>query len=339
MVAGLAAGLDPNRYRIHAWFLREGGPLVRELEASQVQVRVVPWRGGRWDLAGAYRFWRSLHLEKFALVHQHVRDRITRLLVRARGGAKIIVHLHCSTLETEGVRSPLSSLAADRVIAVSRSMALDVAGSPARVVYPGVPIEETPGVPVPADGSAGEHTVVGTACRLVPIKGVDNLIRAIAALRDGFPTLRLEIAGAGPDQDRLEALVRASGLADRVAFLGWQERLAPIMSRWAVFALPSMDEGLPIVVLEAMAASLPVVTTHCGGLPEVVEEGRTGWLVPPNDSAALAERLRALLLDSDQRRAMGSAGRTRVQERFSLTRMVAEIAQIYDETIEGEKSR
>jgi glycosyltransferase involved in cell wall biosynthesis len=106
------------------------------------------------------------------------------------------------------------------------------------------------------------------------------------------------------------------------------------MRRWAVFALSSLDEGLGNVLLEAMAASLPVVASRCGGIPEVVEEGRTGWLVPPNDPSALAERLRALLLDSSQRRAMGLAGRARVREHFSVDRMVREIAQIYDEMIE-----
>lgn len=334
LVAALAASLDPDRYRTHAWFLLEDGPLVGELQASGVQARVVLWRGGRWDLAAAYRFWRSLHSEDFALVHQHIRGRRFRVLIRARGGAKIIVHHHCSTVETEGVRIPLSSFAADRVIAVSRSMARDVAGTAASIVYPGIPIDEANGAQPAPNVSAGEDVVVGTACRLVPTKGVDTLIRSIAALRGQIPSVRLEIAGAGPDQDRLESLVRAAGLADRVKFLGWQDNLAAIMAHWAVFALPSMDEGLPIVMLEAMGSSLPVVASVCGGLPEVVEDGRTGWLVPPNDPEALAERLHSLLLNREQRRAMGAAGRARVEKHFSQARMVDEIARIYDEIME-----
>ncbi len=333
LVAALAARLDPDRYKIHAWFLLEGGPLVGELEASGVQVRVVPWRGGRWDLAAAYRFWRALHSEKFALVHQHIRGRRFRILIRARGGAKIVVHHHCSTVETEGVRIPLPSFAADRVIAVSRSMARDVAGMAANVVYPGIPIDKFNGAQPAPRAFAGEDLIVGTACRLVPTKGLDTLIRSFGVLRKQVSTARLEIAGTGPDQDRLEAQVRASGLAERVRFLGWQENLAAIMPRWSVFALPSMDEGLPIVVLEAMASSLPVVASTCGGLPEVVEDGSTGWLVPPNDPEALAERLRRLLLNPEQRRAMGAAGRARVEQHFSLARMAAEIAHIYSEVL------
>ncbi len=338
MVAALAARLDPDRYKTHAWFLLEGGPLMRELEASGVQVRVVPWRGGRWDLAGAYRFWRALHSERFALVHQHMRGRRFRLLIRARGGAKIIVHHHCSTVETEGVRIPLSSIAADRVIAVSRSMAQDVVGTVATVVYPGIPIDDANGVQSTPRVPAGEDAIVGTACRLVPTKGIDTLIRSIPVLRDQIPTVRLEIAGAGPDQARLESLVRDFGLSDRVKFLGWQDNLAAIMAHWAVFALPSMDEGLPIVVLEAMGSSLPVVASARGGLPEVVEDGRTGWLVPPNDPEAVADRLRRLLLNREQRQAMGAAGRVRVLQHFSSARMVDEIARIYSEVLREDKS-
>ncbi len=330
MVSGLARGLDPNRYRIHAWFLVDDGPLARELQASGAQVRIVPWRNGRREPLGAYRFWRALHSEKFALIHQHYGGRGPRLLARAGSAVRVLLHLHASTVESAGVRSPLSSFGADKVIAVSRSVAREVVGASAQVVYLGVPTAEANGGQPPTDGSAGKQ-IVGTACRLVPVKGIENLIRAIATLRSEIPAVSLEIAGVGPDRGRLEGLVRAYGLADRVTFLGWQDHLANVMARWAVFALPSIDEGLPIVVLEAMAASLPVVATACGGLPEVVEDGRTGWLVPPNDPAALAERLRAFLLDPDRRREMGAAGRARARERFSLGRMLAEITKIYDE--------
>jgi glycosyltransferase involved in cell wall biosynthesis len=330
MVAGLAGRLDPDRYQMHAWFLLDDGPLSAELAARGVRVRFVPWRGGKWDPAGAFRFWRALHSEKFALVHMHFGGRSMSLVTRARGGAKTILHLHASSVESMGARKPLSSLGADCVIAVSRSVAADVVGRSARVVYPGIPIEEIEHTQAAGRPSFDGRMVVGMAGRLAPIKAVHHLISALDVLRSEFPTLHLEIAGEGPDQRRLEALVHAQGLTDRVTFLGWQEPLAPVMAGWNVFSLPSMDEGLPIAALEAMAACLPVVATRCGGLPEIVEEGKTGWLVPPNDPFALADRFRILLLDPHLRRTMGVAGRARVQERFSLGRMTAEIAKIYD---------
>lgn len=333
MVEGLAEHLDPNRYQIHAWFLFEDGPRRAELEAKGVRARFVAWRGGKWDPAGAWHFWRALHSENFALVHMHFGGRSMALLVRAHGGSKVILQHHASTVESNGTRKPLSSRGADRVIAVSRSVAADVVGKRAYVVYPGIPIEEAYVARAQQDPFPGTPMTVGTASRLVPVKALHNLISAIALLRDELPALCLEIAGEGPEQGRLEALVRAYRLKERVIFLGWQEPLAPVMARWNVFALPSVDEGCPVAVLEAMAASLPVVASRCGGLPEIVEDGKTGWLVPPNDPRALADRIRVLLLKPDLRRAMGLAGRACVRERFSLGRMAAEITKIYDDLL------
>ncbi len=160
-----------------------------------------------------------------------------------------------------------------------------------------------------------------------------DLIRAVASLHLEFPGLRLEIAGTGPQREDLEREVSRLSLAGRVRFLGWQRDLRPIFRSWDIFAMPSLDEGLPIAALEAMAEGLPVVATSVGGLPELVEDGQTGYLVPPSDVAALTKCLRLLILDPKRRQAMGAAGRERVREHFSVDRMVAEIEAIYDSLV------
>ena len=175
--------------------------------------------------------------------------------------------------------------------------------------------------------------LLGTACRLAPSKGIIYLIRAVASLRTEFPDLRLEIAGSGPDQAALAQEVVRYGLADSVTFLGWQSPLAPLMATWDIFVHPSLDEGLPIAVIEAMAAGLPVVATAVGGTPELVDHGRTGWLVPPKDPEALANRLRMLLLNPERRRSMGASGRARVSESFSSDRMAAAVCRVYDNIV------
>jgi len=337
IVGPLVKWLDPHRYSQQVWFLGNDGPLSAELQAVGAKVRVIQWVGVRWaafrrDPAGAWRLWSALQRGEFAIIHQHFGGRPVRWLARAKSGAKIIFQIHCSTYEQKGFKVPQSSWGVDAVIAVSRGLAQEISGGPVHVVYPGVAIPETSGGQERHDGFPNDR-IVGTACRLIPIKGLDHLIQAIATLRPELPDLRLEIAGTGPEQMRLETLVRTLGLTECVTFLGWQVDLAAAMARWAVFALPSFDEGLPIVVLEAMAASLPVVATAVGGVPEVVEDGRTGWLVPSGDSASLAEGLRLLLLNPEQRRAMGAAGRARAQEHFSIDRMVAGIAKIYDDIL------
>lgn len=219
----------------------------------------------------------------------------------------------------------------DAVVATSQAVAHAVMGAPPRavpthIVYPGVavpPQRETPSAHQPT-------TVLGTGCRLVPMKGVVYLIRAMALLSPDFPNLRLEIAGDGPLRASLEAEVESLRLRSHVNFLGWQPSLPPLLAGWDIYVQPSLMEPFGIATLEAMAAGLPVVATNAGGLPEFVREGCTGWLVPPEDPAALADRLRHLLLDAPARRAMGEAGRVSAKENFSRKRMAATVAQIYD---------
>jgi glycosyltransferase involved in cell wall biosynthesis len=218
---------------------------------------------------------------------------------------------------------------ADEVVALSRAVATKVVGITPRVVYYGIePREEITG-----PRGVSQPTMLGVASRLVPIKGIVHLIRALALLRRDVEGIRLEIAGAGPDQTALQQEVRTLGLDDIVAFVGWQPDIWPWLDRWDILVQPSLAEGFGMAALEAMAAGLPVVASSVGGLPELIEDGLTGYVVPPADPATLAARLRHLVLHADLREAMGAAGRARVQEHFSPQRMAAEIAAIYDDLL------
>jgi glycosyltransferase involved in cell wall biosynthesis len=201
----------------------------------------------------------------------------------------------------------------------------------ARVVYTGVAVAQQGRIKTMAPAQTAP--VIGAACRLVPVKGLIHLIGAIALLREEFPLLRLEIAGEGPERRVIETEAEALGIRDSVKLMGWRRDLEPLFAGWDIFVLPSLDEALGIVVLEAMAAAVPVVASAVGGLPEVVEEGCTGWLVPPAQPRALAERLRSLLVDPGLRCAMGAAGRERVRQRFSIQAMADAVAAIYDEVM------
>ena len=320
--------LDPSVYRLHACFLGEPGPLVEELRSAGAIVQHVYWTRGARDPIGAWRFWRYLREHDFAVVHQHFGARSVRRLIKAASRAGLLVHLHGRIDEKASVgNTPIAIWGADAVIAVSRSVALQVAQFDPIIVYAGVAMAREE---VHIRRSASEAIVIGTACRLVPLKGLVYLLRAVAALRSEFPNLRLEIAGRGPLQGDLERDADQLGLAEEVLFLGWQKDLGPILRRWDIFVLPSLDEGLPIAVLNAMAEGLPVVGTSVGGLPELIEDGRTGYLVPPHDPLALARALRSLILDPERRSAQGAAGRECVRSRFSADHMVAQIRTIYD---------
>jgi glycosyltransferase involved in cell wall biosynthesis len=328
IVGDIAAELDPSVYRVHACFLGEFGPLVEQLESAGAIAQHVSWARGVQDPVGAWRFWRYLRKHDFAIVHQHFGARSVRRLIKAASQARLLVHLHGRIDETASVGSvPIAAWGADALIAVSRSVALQVEHLHPILVYSGISI---PGDEACIRQSAPEAVVLGTACRLVPLKGLSYLLLAVAELRPEFPNLRLEIAGRGPLQGELEREANRLGLTGHVGFLGWQREIGPVLRSWDIFVMPSLDEGLPMAVLNAMAEGLPVVATSVGGLPELVEDGRTGYLVPPRDSLALARRLRRLLLEPERRSALGAAGRERVRNRFSAGQMVAQIRAIYD---------
>jgi len=198
---------------------------------------------------------------------------------------------------------------------------------PAVVTLAGPPVRPAPVDPV---GAAGRRPgpVVGLVCRLAPEKGGDVLLRAAALLRPALPGLRVSVVGDGPVRPTLEALARRLGLADAVAFCGFQPDAARLIAGMDVLAVPSRSDGSPLVVLEALTAGVPVVASAVGGIPDQVRDGREALLVPPGDAVALAAALRAVLTDPARARALGAAGRRRAAG-LTHGRMVDEVEDAY----------
>ena len=141
--------------------------------------------------------------------------------------------------------------------------------------------------------------------------------------------MRVEVAGGGSCLEDLKGLAAELGVAERVTFLGEVRDIPALLSRARMFVQPSLSEGIPLTVLEAMARGLPVVATRVGGLPEVVIDGETGLLVPAADPPALAEAVLTLWRDPDAAGRMGDAGRRRAEERFDVRRMVSQYEALY----------
>ena len=166
--------------------------------------------------------------------------------------------------------------------------------------------------------------------RLERGKGVFDLLDAIAALRSQIADIRLVCAGEG-DLESVARYARGLGIADAVSLLGWigaAERQS-WMGRAAVFVLPSYAEGLPVCLLEAMAAGLPVVTTAVGGIPDVVSDAVNGFLFTPGDTAALERLLRRLMLDRELRVRIAAAAKETVRQRFAADRVMGQLEAVY----------
>lgn len=191
------------------------------------------------------------------------------------------------------------------------------------------------GVPVrPARPPLADPPTVAFAGRLVPNKGVDVLLRAVARVAERVPDVRLLVAGDGPERDRLRAQAAALGVAARVEWLGHlsrervEERFA---SAWAQAAPSNWEEPFGLVAAEGMMRGSAVVASRIGGLSEIVDEGRTGLLVPPGDADALANALLDILSDRERAEAMGRLGRERALTHFSERSVVDQFLEVYEE--------
>ncbi len=195
------------------------------------------------------------------------------------------------------------------------------------------------GVDLPAAAArspaVGSGLCVGTVKGLAPVYGIDLLLRAFAQLQHarapGAAALRLRLVGDGPQRAELEGLAHELGVAGQVDFIGAvpHAQVAEELRRIDVFVAASRQESFGVAVLEASAAGLPVVATRLGGLPEVVEDGVTGVLVPPDDVPALAAAIGGLLADAARRQQFGAAGRDWVAARYAWPGCVATMLALY----------
>ena len=230
-----------------------------------------------------------------------------------------------------------------RFICVSRAMrdryvGMGIDARRTCVVYNGLdvarPRAEADAAAYRAWGIGPEHRVVGAVGSLLKLKGYDLLLQAFAALRrECAEDARLVIMGEGPERQALLAAARRLGVAQAAHFVGFVTDPLPVMARFDVLAVPSITEGCPRSVLEAMFLGRPVAAFAVGGLPELVVNGKTGILVSQRDPRQLADALALLLRDGDRRRAMGEAARQRVAEHFTVDRYAAEVDAVLMEAL------
>ncbi len=175
--------------------------------------------------------------------------------------------------------------------------------------------------------------IVTMVANLRPGKGHDTLIDAASLVLRRFPDVRFELIGDGTERQLLEQRAAQRGVAHAVTFLGHVEDVGSRLAQSAIFTLPSESEAFPNAVLEAMACGLPVVASAVGGIREVVQHGETGFLVPPRDPEALADRLCGLLTQPALAATWGARGRALVESRYSFERMVTGITTLYNQAL------
>lgn len=203
-----------------------------------------------------------------------------------------------------------------------------------RIVHCGIEPARYGTAPRSAETAGKRIAFVG---RLDAVKGAVLLLEAFAGLRARHPEARLVVIGDGPDRADIEARATELGLGDRVDFLGYrpQEEVAALLEQADMLVLPSFAEGVPVVLMEAMASRIPAVSTVIAGIPELIEDGVTGRLLAPGDVAGLEAALDALLSDPGARVALGARGREKVVAEFDLAAEAAWLAQIFAGSLAG----
>jgi glycosyltransferase involved in cell wall biosynthesis len=317
-----AVGVEPRCVAIPPRLGLEAFRRVRR-HLAQVRPELVHTQLGGSDLLGGPAA-RSLGLPTVATIHSHVPPPTTRDRVKAR------------------MMTAARSVSAARVIAVSeaaRAAYLAAGAAPQRVVvvHNGILGRAEPGAGrrVRSELGLGAHDLVAAmVSSLRPEKGHDVALDTVRALLGRFPSLRLVVAGDGPLRPWLQRA--AATLGDRVVLAGYRPDILAVLDAADVLVQPSRADAFPTAILEAMAASVPVVATDVGGIGELVRDGVTGTLVAaPPSAAAFAAALAPLLRDGALRRRLGSAGRERFEQEFTAARWARRLREVYVEVLEG----
>ena len=343
----LLSGLDRQRWKPILFHHDEPeiAPLLNGAQKLGVQARVVPRMQGLQTITALPVFLRQIRLEHPAVFHAHLSWLLSckyGLVAAALARVPAVIatmqqFMHPPWGRTVYLQQQMVTRCVDQYIAVSGAVShqlqqtFNVPGQKIRVIHNGIPSAHFARQPDPklkAELSRGKTLpIVLTVARLDRQKGHSTLFAAIRQVHDATFVL----AGDGPEKDALAALAYESGIQDRVIFLGDRRDIPELLACCDLFVLPSIYEGLPLSILEAMAAGKAVVATAVGGTPEIVIDGETGVLVPPGDPAALAGAIQSLLSDPNRVQKIGSAGRALVAKEFSSDGMVERIHQVYED--------
>jgi glycosyltransferase involved in cell wall biosynthesis len=356
----LTAGLDRRHFESVLVSGSENpgeGSMLDYALSHGVQPVIIPEIVGEFslgprELRAVAHLYRLIRRERPHIVHTHTAKagfvgrlaaRLARVPVVVHTFHGHVLHGYYGFLKTHLLRHMERGLArlTDRVIAVSEGVKQELetysvaTGEKIQVVPLGLELD--PFFNAPEGKGAfrrewqlnGVERLVGIVGRLFPIKNHHLFLDAATLVAKQESAARFAIVGDGVLRPDVERHARHLGLADRVIFTGWRRDLPRIYADLDVLAVTSNNEGTPVSAIEAMAAGCPVVATRVGGLPDLIRDGETGYLVPPGDAPALAAALLHLLRDPEMARRMGETARSMVRHRFAAQRLISDMEWLY----------
>jgi glycosyltransferase involved in cell wall biosynthesis len=351
-VVDLASALHRKGYGVEVACSVAGG-LSKPLEEAGVPVRPLTGRLVKRRVSAAYArgIRKLLRGDRFDLVHAHIFASAAAAAIAVRGtGLPLVITEHTeASWQTWRARlvSRWAHRRAERIIAVSTPIERRLIE---RDRVPPNLVARIPNAVIPASDDPPDLTgtlpdawlegpLVGVVARLQPEKGVATFLEAAARVSKVSPEARFLVVGDGPLREELLGLAKRVGVGDRVRFLGYRVDARALIGLLDVLVIPSLTEGSPLIVLEAMAAGIPVVASAVGGIPDQARHGEEGILVPPGDPSALANALGALLRDPAHARRLGETGRRRTENEFSHETLVRRIEAVYRAALDGKTAQ
>ena len=346
MVSNLAQGLQERGHAVNVVCLRGAGALANVLRESGIEVCALE-KGNGFSFKAARMLAGRLRLSRTDVIHTHnpLVHHYGVLSARLAGVPVAVNTFHGPGNLTGFGRAQMifdaSCLWSDRIVPCCEAVGTHlrhvtlVAQRKLTVIPNGIPLERFRAIRTRANDG---DFVIGSVGRLVPVKDHQSLLEALALFCREEPRARLEILGDGPLRSSLEQTARDLGIGNKVVFHGWSLDVPGFLSRLDTFVLCSLSEGLPLTMVEAMAAGLPVVGTSVGAIPELVRAAKCGWLSSPGDPGQLA----AALLESlrcDARAQWGLRGREYVMEHHTVESMASAYEQLFGELLKDRLKR
>jgi L-malate glycosyltransferase len=341
----ISSNLNPSQFRSSVCAMDLDGDLAKDLEKGKIDYHVLHRQGFEPNIFG--KLYRLIKRNRIDVVHTHHFTQLFYAALPARwAGARIIHTEHeffsymGSTFSRAMIR-PLSRLC-DRITVVGQ----EVADYFIRTI--GIPEKQVMIVPNGVDTmkfdwdrkaireelSLSPHEVViGTVGRLEPEKDQRTLLDTFLLVKGEYPAVRLLIVGDGRMAEELRSYAKRIGVSDQTLFLGSRRDVPRLLAAMDIFVLSSIREGLPISLIEAMAARRPVVASDIGSIKDLVRDGQNGFLVPPGDTVAFGGVIRRLIASSELRERLGEAGRCIVEASFSLSAMIREYEDLYQSAL------
>lgn len=344
-VVRMACALRARGVENDIMLLRRGW-LSEQLEAQGFAPLIVP--EPRWMKPATWApFLRVIRQRGINVIHSHefLMNCFGLGLARLSGAAHIATVHGCNYYPERRHRRWAYRLVRDHshMVAVSNHTRTFVMGqlgegrAPVHVVPNGLPLERYENAGLRSQvlrselGLAPETMLFGAVGSLYPVKGHDVLIDAFAQLHNRCPQAHLVIVGRGGEHDRLQQRIERHGLQQCVHLLGLRDDIAAVLSDLDTFVMPSRQEGLPMALLEAMASRRPVVASAVGGIPELIQSGVNGLLVPPDDPTELANAMLRCAEQAQWAGQMGQAGRRTVEQSYSAARMTEAYLELYQQ--------